>query len=107
MSFTSKRGFPQRTNYRTKVHQTYIHLGHYRRELNLKIIMLNERGQNKKVKSERGFPGGPVVKNPSFNARDIGWIPGQGTKTQTPQLEGLCSAAEYPVCRNKDPACRK
>ena len=26
------------------------------------------------------FPGGPVVKNPSCNARDAGLIPGQGTK---------------------------
>ena len=43
--------------------------------------MLRERGQNKKVKSEWGFPGGPVVKNPSFSARDMGWIPSQGTKT--------------------------
>ena len=69
--------------------------------------MLSERGQDKKIKSEWGFPGGPVAKNPSFNARDMGWIPGQGTKTQALQLEGLCSATEYPVCRNKDPACRK
>ena len=29
----------------------------------------------------REFPGGPVVKNPSFNAGDVGSIPGQGTKT--------------------------
>ena len=28
----------------------------------------------------RGFPGGPVVKNPSSNAGDAGLIPGQGTK---------------------------
>ena len=26
-------------------------------------------------------PGGPVVKNPPSNARDVGLIPGQGTKT--------------------------
>ena len=26
------------------------------------------------------FPGGPVVKNPPFNAGDAGSIPGQGTK---------------------------
>ena len=28
----------------------------------------------------RDFPGGPVVKNPSCNARDAHSIPGQGTK---------------------------
>ena len=26
----------------------------------------------------RGFPGGPVVKNPSANAEDMGSIPGTG-----------------------------
>ena len=26
------------------------------------------------------FPGGPVVKNPPFDAGDVGWIPGQGIK---------------------------
>ena len=26
------------------------------------------------------FPGGPVVKNLSYNAGDVGLIPGQGTK---------------------------
>ena len=29
----------------------------------------------------RDFPGGPVVKNPPYNAGDAGSIPGQGTKT--------------------------
>ena len=29
----------------------------------------------------RGFSGGPVFKNPPSSARDIGSIPGQGTKT--------------------------
>ena len=28
----------------------------------------------------RDFPGGPVVKNPTCNAEDMGSIPGQGTK---------------------------
>ena len=28
----------------------------------------------------RGFPGGPMVKNPPCNARDAGWIPGWGIK---------------------------
>ena len=26
------------------------------------------------------FPGGPIVKNLPFNAGDVGWVPGQGTK---------------------------
>ena len=29
----------------------------------------------------RDFPGGPVVKNPPFNARDTSLIPSHGTKT--------------------------
>ena len=29
---------------------------------------------------ERNFPGGPVAKNPPYNAGDAGSIPGQGTK---------------------------
>ena len=29
----------------------------------------------------RDFPGGPVVKNLSCNAGDMGWIPGWGTRT--------------------------
>ena len=32
------------------------------------------------------FPGGPVVKNLPYNARDSGLIPGQGTKM--PNAEG-------------------
>ena len=28
----------------------------------------------------KDFPGGPVVKNPPYNAGDTGSIPGQGTK---------------------------
>ena len=31
-------------------------------------------------KTERDFPGGPVVKNPPYNAGDAGSIPGRGTK---------------------------
>ena len=35
----------------------------------------------KKKRTYRGdFPGGPVVKNPPFNAGNLGWIPGLGTK---------------------------
>ena len=29
----------------------------------------------------RGFPGGPAVKNLPCNAKDMGSIPGRGTKT--------------------------
>ena len=28
----------------------------------------------------KDFPGGPVVKNPPSNARDVGLIPGRGTE---------------------------
>ena len=34
---------------------------------------------------KRDFPVGPVVKNPSCNARNVGLIPGWGTKTHMPQ----------------------
>ena len=40
----------------------------------------------------RDFPGGPIVKNPSCNARNTSSIPGQGTKiheAHTLQLLGL------------------
>lgn len=49
----------------------HISTGHYRRELNLKIIMLSERviKQQQKV---NGNSGGTVVKNPSSNIRDKG-----------------------------------
>ena len=33
-----------------------------------------------KKMSPRDFPGGPVVKNPPYNAGNAGSIPGQGTK---------------------------
>ena len=37
-------------------------------------------------KSEcKDFPGGPVVKNPPANAGDMGFIPGQGTRSHMPQ----------------------
>ena len=32
------------------------------------------------IKEIRDFPGGPVVKNPPYNAGDVGSIPGQRTK---------------------------
>ena len=40
-------------------------------------------------KTNRDFPGGPVVKNPPHNAGDVGSIPGQGTKI--PHAEGQLS----------------
>ena len=66
------------------------------------------------------FPGGPLVKNPPCNARDVGLIPSQGTKiphtmelslrastaepASTPQLESLrCS--EGPQQHSEDPTC--
>ena len=66
------------------------------------------------------FPGGPVVKNPPCNARDVGLIPSQGTKIPhtmelslrastaepagTPQLESLrCN--EGPQQHSEDPTC--
>ena len=33
-----------------------------------------------KEQLRRDFPGGPMVKNPPCNARDVGSIPGQRTK---------------------------
>ena len=36
--------------------------------------------EEKKEKRVGGFPGGPVVKNPPCNARDIGLIPAWGIK---------------------------
>ena len=42
------------------------------------------------------FPGGPVVKNPPFNARHVGSVPGQGTKN--PQVAGQLSLCERRLC---------
>ena len=49
----------------------------------------------------RNFPGGPVVKNPPFNAGDTALIPGQGTKI--PHAEGQLSphaTTTEPTCLN-------
>ena len=51
------------------------------------------------------FPGGPVVKNPPSNARDVGSIPGQGTKI--PHAAGQlspCVTIREAARRKKDPA---
>ena len=78
----------------------------------LKLLELNN-------KITRDFPGGPVVKNPSCNARDAGSIPDQGTKIPhaAGQLSQRATTIE-PECRNyrahalwsprttmKDPVC--
>ena len=47
------------------------------------------------------FPGGPVVKNPPYNAGDAGSIPGQGTKI--PHAAGqlsLCATTTELTCLN-------
>ena len=56
----------------------------------------------------RDFPSGPVVKNPSCNARDTGLIPGQGTKIQyaAGQLSPRATTREEPTHHNKEPARR-
>ena len=55
------------------------------------------------------FPGGPVVKNPPFNAGDAGSIPGQGTKIpyaaaqlgpRTTTIELACLNGERPHAAN-------
>ena len=68
------------------------------------------------------FPGGTVVKNPSFNAGDTGSIPGQGTKiphavgqlspsaaTTEPtrhSYRAYTTTREKPVHCNEEPMCR-
>ena len=46
----------------------------------------------------QGFPGGPVVESPPCHARDMGLIPGQGTKIphDTEQLS-LWAATKAPT----------
>ena len=51
------------------------------------------------MKSDGGdFPGGLVVKNPSFNAGDMGLIPGQGTKIpHVLEQLSLCAVTTEPA----------
>ena len=62
------------------------------------------------LKAERGqgehFPGGPVVKNLPSNARNMGSIPGRGTKVPhaTGQL-GLRATTRQPTRCNERKAC--
>ena len=45
-----------------------------------------------------GLPGGPVAKNPPCNTKDVGLIPGQGTKLRhAPGQLGSCRATTEPV----------
>ena len=48
------------------------------------------QGEELKRNGNWDSPGGPTVKNPPWNARDMGSIPGQGTKiphaTEQPSL---------------------
>ena len=54
--------------------------------------------QIKKIIIIRDFPGGSVVKNPFYNAGDMGSIPGQGTKiSHTSEQRSLCTTARVSV----------
>ena len=55
------------------------------------------------------FPGGPVIKNPPSDARDVGSIPGRGTKIphaagqlspRATTREKLAHCKEEPTCHN-------
>ena len=72
------------------------------------ILIITELGPHKilsPIKSmikieNRGFPGGPVVKNLPYNAGDVGSIPGRGT--EIPHAMGQlssCTSTKEPVCR--------
>ena len=50
-------------------------------------------------KRERDFPGGPVIKNPSCNAGDVGSIPCWRTKIPHAEEQlSLCAATTEPAC---------
>ena len=46
------------------------------------------------------FPGGPVVNNPPCNARDVGLIPGQGTKIPHTMELSLRASTTKPASLN-------
>ena len=54
----------------------------HRTNVNLKIPNISTHSKKSECKD---FPGGPVVKNPPANAADMGFIPGQGTRSHMPQ----------------------
>ena len=58
------------------------------------------------LEGTQGFPGSPVVKNPSSSAGDMGLIPGQGTKISyaTEQLS-LCAKTRESAHCYADPMC--
>ena len=79
-------------------------------------------GNSGKENTYRGFPGGPVVKNPLCKAVEVDLIPGQGTKIphasgwlslntastepmgsggSVPQLESSHAASKDPACATK------
>ena len=66
--------------------------------LNVNSIIKKKKRERE---SERSFPGGPKVKNPSCNVGDMSSIPGQGTKIQhaMEQLSPWAVTTE-PVCQN-------
>ena len=46
----------------------------------MNTVLCRGTGLSLRIKKNRDFPGGPLAKNPPFNAGDLGSIPGQGTK---------------------------
>ena len=61
--------------------------------------------RNEFQQGDRGFPGGPVVKNPPSNEGDLSSIPGQETKIPHAMEQPSPSAAtREPKCCNEDPA---
>ena len=49
---------------------------------------------------KKGFPGGPVVKNPPCNAEDIGSIPGATVKPMHHKQLSLWATATEPTSHN-------
>ena len=48
-----------------------------------------------------GSPGGPVLKNPSASAEDVGWIPGPGRSLEKEMATRSCILAwEIPLTRS-------
>ena len=64
-----------------------------------KVNLVISTGKNSiqllEVRLSRDFPGGPMVKSPSSNAREMGSIPGWGTNIpQAIEQLSLCSATK-------------
>ena len=58
-----------------------------------------------KVTFVRGFPGGPVVKNSSCNARDTGSIPGLGRSNMLGTIKLVCHNYGVHVLQLLKPVC--